>query len=172
MKLEDHIRTIPDFPKPGIMFRDISTLYAHPEAWRHAVERMAEEITIFSPTKLIGIEARGFPFAAAIAMEIDCGFVMARKKGKLPGPVTHHNYDLEYGSACIEMQADAISSDDNIVLIDDLLATGGTAAAATTLVRKLGGQISAAVFAIELAYLNGRAALNVPVRSLIVYEGE
>lgn len=173
MDLKDHIRGIPDFPKPGILFYDISTLLAHPAAWRHCVDRLEENVAPHEPDLLMGIESRGFLTTAPLALELGCGFAMIRKKGKLPGATVSHTYDLEYGTDTIEVQADAITPGQRVVIMDDLLATGGTAAAAVELVRKLGGTVCATSFIIELAFLNGRAkleALDVPTTSLIRYD--
>ena len=173
MDLKDHIRGIPDFPKPGILFYDISTLLANPVAWRHCVDRLEDAVTPHRPDLLMGIESRGFLTTAPLALELGCGFAMIRKKNKLPGPTIKHTYDLEYGSDTIEVQADAITKGQRIVIMDDLLATGGTAAAAVELVRKLGGTVCAACFIIELGFLNGRArleALDVPTTALIHYD--
>ena len=173
MDLKDHIRGIPDFPKPGILFYDISTLLAHPKAWRHCVDRLAEEVRSHKPDMLLGIESRGFLTAAPLALELGCGFAMIRKKGKLPGATIAHTYDLEYGSDTIEVQADAIAPGARVVLMDDLLATGGTAAAAIELIRKIGGEIEAASFIIELSFLAGRKkldALGIKSTALVTYD--
>jgi adenine phosphoribosyltransferase len=169
MNLKDHIRQIPDFPKLGILFYDISTLLAHPGAWAETVSRMAEAIAPHRPGKLVGIESRGFLIAAPLALRLGIGFVMARKRGKLPGATVSHEYALEYGSDVIEMQADAITPGDRVVVLDDLLATGGTLAAAIALLRGQGATVAAAGCVIELAFLNGRARLDVPVETLVSY---
>jgi len=134
MDLKEHIRAIPDFPKPGILFYDISTLLAHPDAWRATVETLAEAIRPHRPDLLVGIESRGFLVAAPLAFAIGCGFAMVRKKGKLPGATARFSYDLEYGTDTIEIQEDAISSGQRVIVVDDLLATGGTMQAAIALV--------------------------------------
>ena len=170
MDLKEHIRTIPDFPKPGILFYDISTLLAHPGAWRATVERMAEAVRPFKPNLLVGIESRGFLVAAPLALALGSGFAMVRKKGKLPGKTVRHSYDLEYGSDTIEVQADAISPGQRVIVVDDLLATGGTMQAAIDLVQRQGGTVAAAVCIIELAFLNGRERINVPLSSIVVYD--
>ena len=173
MDLKDHIRSIPDFPKPGILFYDISTLLAHPGAWRHCVDRLAAAVKPLAPDLLVGIESRGFLTAAPLALELGCGFAMIRKKGKLPGATIGHTYDLEYGSDTIEIQADAISPGQRVVIMDDLLATGGTASAAVELIRDVGGGVAGASFIVELTFLPGRAkldALQVPASTLTAYD--
>ena len=170
MDLKEHIRAIPDFPKPGILFYDISTLLAHPEAWRATVETLAEAIRPHRPDLLVGIESRGFLVAAPLAFAIGCGFAMVRKKGKLPGATARFSYDLEYGTDTIEIQEDAISSGQRVIVVDDLLATGGTMQAAIALVQRQGGTVAAAVCIIELAFLDGRRRLSVPLTSMVVYD--
>lgn len=167
--LEDHIRRIPDFPKPGILFYDISTLLRHPKAWQVAVDRMADGLQDDKPDLLAGIEARGFLVAAPLALRLGCGFVMVRKRGKLPGATVSHQYALEYGTDTIEIQADAITPGQRVVVLDDLLATGGTAAAATSLIRKMGGEVVRASFIVELDGLGGRTKLDVPVSTLLTF---
>jgi adenine phosphoribosyltransferase len=170
MDLKEHIRAIPDFPKPGILFYDISTLLAHPEAWRATVETLAEAIRPHRPDLLVGIESRGFLVAAPLAYAIGCGFAMVRKKGKLPGATARFSYDLEYGTDTIEIQEHAISSGQRVIVVDDLLATGGTMQAAIALVRRQGGTVAAAACIIELAFLDGRRRINVPLNSMVVYD--
>ncbi len=169
MDIRQHIRTIPDFPKPGILSYDISTLLAHPKAWRHTVDLLAADIRPHAPDLLVGIESRGFLVAAPLALELGCGFVMVRKLGKLPGKTVSHTYELEYGADTIEVQADAIAQGQRLVVLDDLLATGGTAAAAVRLLSKCGGDVRSAAFIIELTGLSGRQTLDVPTTSLIEY---
>lgn len=170
MNLKDHIRSIPDFPKPGILFYDISTLLQHPDAWSTTVNRLAEELSPYAPDRLIGIESRGFLVAAPLALRLGTGFTMVRKQNKLPGKTISHTYDLEYGSDTIEIQADALEKGQKVVVMDDLLATGGTAAAAVELLRGMGADVVAAAFIIELNFLGGRDKLDVPVHSLIGYD--
>jgi adenine phosphoribosyltransferase len=170
MDIANHIRTIPDFPKPGILFYDISTLLAHPQAWRHTVDLLAVAIRQHEPDLLVGIESRGFLVAAPLALQLGCGFVMARKSGKLPGDTIAHTYDLEYGSDTIELQADAIQAGQRVVILDDLLATGGTAAGALTLLRQAGADVRAAAFIIELEGLGGRETLDIPITSLLTFD--
>lgn len=170
MNLHDHIRHIPDFPKPGILFYDISTLLAHPGAWRETVEQLAEAIKPERPDVLIGIESRGFLTAAPLALVLGCGFIMARKPGKLPGKTVGHTYDLEYGTDRIEIQHDAVTKGQRVVVLDDLLATGGTMAATIALLDKMGADVAHAACIIELTFLRGRDRLNVPVTTLIQYD--
>lgn len=167
--LEDHIRRIPDFPKPGIQFYDIATLLRHPEAWASAVDRLAAIVAPYKTNLLAGVEARGFLVAAPLALRLGCGFMMVRKRGKLPGATVRHDYALEYGSDTIEIQEDAVMPGQRIVVLDDLLATGGTAAAAIALIRKVGGQVVSASFIIELDGLGGRDRLDVPVSTLMKF---
>ncbi len=170
MDLKDHIRSIPDFPKPGILFYDISTLLRHAEAWQVAVARMAELVAAYEPTLLAGIESRGFLVAAPLALRLGVGFVMIRKRGKLPGATVGLDYGLEYGSDRIELQADAITPGQRVVVVDDLLATGGTMAAGIQLLRDQGADVQAAATLIELSFLGGRARLDVPAEALIAYD--
>jgi adenine phosphoribosyltransferase len=170
MDLKDHIRSIPDFPKPGILFYDISTLLAHPKAWHATIERMAEAIRPHKPDVLAGIESRGFLLAAPLALTLGTGFVMLRKQGKLPGITVRHTYALEYGTDTIEIQADAVDKGKRVVLVDDLLATGGTMAAAITLLEQVGAVVPVAGCIIELTFLEGRKRLSVPVEALLQYD--
>jgi adenine phosphoribosyltransferase len=170
MDLKQHIRAIPDFPKPGILFYDISTLLAHADAWRTTVRRLAAALEPHRPDLLVGIESRGFLVAAPLAYELGQGFAMVRKKGKLPGPTVRFTYDLEYGSDTIEVQEDAIAQGQRVVVLDDLIATGGTMQAAIDLVRRQGGVVVGAACIIELAFLQGRSRLDVPFVSMVAYE--
>ncbi len=170
MDLKDHIRSIPDFPKPGILFYDISPLLAHPEAWRVAVKRLADIIRPEKPDLLVGIESRGFLTAAPLAFELGCGFLMLRKKGKLPGKTIPHTYDLEYGQDTIEIQADAISPGQRVVVLDDLLATGGTMEASINLLRQVGADVRCVACIIELTFLKGRDRIDVPLSVLMQYD--
>src|SRR5690242_7923610 len=133
MDLKEHIRGIPDFPKPGILFYDISTLLRHADAWQVAMGRMARAVRAYQPDLLAGVESRGFLVAAPLALKLGCGFIMLRKAGKLPGATTSLEYGLEYGTDRIEIQADAVEPGQRIVIVDDLLATGGTMAAGIAL---------------------------------------
>ena len=170
MDLKDHIRTIPDFPAPGILFYDISTLLAHPGAWRHCIGQFTETIAPHKPDLLIGIESRGFLVSAPLALELDCGFAMVRKKGKLPGETISYEYDLEYGTDTIEIQSDAIKPGQRVIILDDLLATGGTMGASIELARQVGGDVRACACIIELTFLGGREKLDAPFTSLIGYD--
>ena len=167
--LKAHIRGVPDFPKPGILFYDISTLLRHGPAWRAAMARMAAAISPFKPDLLAGIESRGFLVAAPLALELGLGFIMLRKQGKLPGERIGLDYALEYGTDRIEMQADAISPGQRVVILDDLLATGGTMAAGIGLLRQAGAVVPAAAALIELSFLDGRRKLDVPFEALVSY---
>jgi adenine phosphoribosyltransferase len=170
MDLKQHIRGIPDFPRPGILFYDISTLLKHPGAWKETVAEMTEALRPLKPDLLAGIESRGFLVAAPVAVLLGCGFVMIRKKGKLPGSTIPYTYDLEYGSDTVEIQSDAIEAGQRVVIVDDLLATGGTAAAAVRLCRMVGANVVGCAFIIELTGLKGRKRFDVPVTSLLDYE--
>ncbi len=169
--LRDTIRDIPDFPKPGILFRDIAPVLANPTAFRAAIEEFAKVCVDAKAECIAGIDARGFLFGATVAYELGIGFVPVRKKGKLPFHTITQSYDLEYGSAEIEIHTDAFQPGQRVMLIDDLLATGGTAGAAIQLIVQTGAQVVGAAFLIELAGLNGRKVLGeVPVTSLVSYD--
>lgn len=171
MDLKDHIRSIPDFPIPGIMFYDISTLLRHADAWQVAMGRLAKIVSRHQPDVLAGIESRGFLVAAPLALKLGLGFIMVRKKGKLPGKTVPHEYALEYGKDTIEVQEDAVARGQRVVILDDLLATGGTLAASAALLRKLGANVTGAACIIELTFLNGRRKLpDIPFDSLIAYD--
>jgi adenine phosphoribosyltransferase len=168
--LKRHIRGIPDFPKPGILFYDISTLLRNAQAWKAAMAAMAARITPHRPQMLAGIESRGFLLAAPLALELGLGFIMLRKPRKLPGATIGLDYALEYGSDRIEMQADAITAGQRVVLLDDLLATGGTMAAGVSLLRQAGAEVPAVAALLELTFLGGRNRLDVPVETLLTYD--
>jgi adenine phosphoribosyltransferase len=170
MDLKDHIRSIPDFPKPGILFYDISTLLAHPHAWKTTVERLADAVRPQRPDLLMGIESRGFLVAAPLAYALGSGFAMVRKKGKLPGKTVQFTYDLEYGTDTIEIQEDAIIPGQRVVVVDDLVATGGTTEAAINLITQRGGEVVGAACIIELNFLKGRDRIPVPLTSMIAYD--
>jgi adenine phosphoribosyltransferase len=164
------IRNVPDFPKPGIQFKDITPVLADPRLFAGAIDLLTEKFKPGTVDAVVGVDARGFIFAAAAALKLHAGFVPVRKKGKLPYQTHEQDYALEYGSATIAMHVDALRPDARVLLIDDLLATGGTASAAAALVNKLGAKILEAAFLIELKFLNGRAKLrDLPVRSIVVY---
>ena len=169
MDLKDHIRGIPDFPKPGILFYDISTLLRHGDAWQVAMGRVTNMVRNYNPDVIAGIESRGFLLAAPLALKLGCGFIMLRKRGKLPGPTIGLDYDLEYGTDRIEIQADAITPGQRVVLVDDLLATGGTMAAGIKLLRQVGAEVPAVATLIELSFLGGRSRIDVPVETLVTY---
>ncbi len=170
MDIKAHIRGIPDFPKPGILFYDISTLLADADAWQVTTGRLAKVVAPFRPAILAGIESRGFLVAAPLALKLGCGFVMVRKKGKLPGPTISHEYELEYGTDSIQIQSDAVHPGQRVVILDDLLATGGTLNAAAQLFRKVGAEVVGAACIIELNFLKGREKLDIPVETLVSYD--
>jgi adenine phosphoribosyltransferase len=170
MDLKDHIRAIPDFPKPGILFYDISTLLRDADAWQVAMGRLASAVRAFHPTVLAGVESRGFLLAAPLALKLGCGFIMLRKRGKLPGATVGLDYGLEYGTDRIEIQADAVEKGTKVVVVDDLLATGGTMAAGIQLLQNVGAEVVAAAAMIELNFLHGRDKLSVPFEALIRYD--
>jgi adenine phosphoribosyltransferase len=167
------VRDVPDFPKPGIIFKDIMPLLADPACFKLVIDsfaRICRDLPGGPVAKIVGVDARGFLFGAAVAYVLGVGFIPVRKKGKLPGRTATHAYTLEYGEAVVEMHADAFVEGERIVLIDDLLATGGTAAAALRLIEKLGGHTLAVLFLIELEFLHGRAQLgDVPIAALLKY---
>jgi adenine phosphoribosyltransferase len=172
-ELRNLVRNVVDFPKPGIVFRDITTLIHDPQALRTAVQLMAEPFRNKAVAMVAGIESRGFIFGAAIALELGVGFVPIRKPGKLPADTTRESYDLEYGSDAVEIHTDAIEAGQKVLMVDDLLATGGTMAAACRLVERLGGQIVGLSFLIELEFLGGRKNLgDYPISALIGYDAE
>lgn len=170
MDLKQHIRDIPDFPKPGIMFRDITTLLHHPSAFRYAVESMAERFESVEVDAIAGIDARGFMFAAPLALHLELPLVIIRKKGKLPFETYSQSYALEYGTDSLEIHVDAVSSGDRVLLVDDLLATGGSLSAAAALVERAGGVVAGIIVTIELADLRGRDVLSPHrIESLVTY---
>jgi adenine phosphoribosyltransferase len=173
--LKDLVRTIPDYPKPGILFRDITTLLAHANGFRACVERLAAPFTNRRVQAVVGIEARGFILGGAVADRLRCGFVPIRKKGKLPHKAIGQDYELEYGIDVIEIHEDAIKAGEPVLLVDDLIATGGTAEAAVKLLHKLKAEVVGASFVIELPDLGGCARLSkhgVECHSLLSFEGE
>lgn len=172
--LKSSIRTIPDYPKPGILFRDITTLLGDARAFRRAVDEMVQPWAGMKIDKVAGIEARGFILGGAVAHQVSAGFVPIRKKGKLPHATVRVAYSLEYGIDEMEMHRDAVSPGERVILVDDLIATGGTAEGAVKLLRQMGAEIIAACFVIDLPDLGGAAKLrklDVPVRTLVSFEG-
>lgn len=167
MNIQEHIRIVPNFPKPGINFYDIATLLAHPAAWRETIAQLKDKVESYQPDMLMGIESRGFLVAAPLAMELGCGFGMIRKAGKLPGQVLSYSYNLEYGSDTIEIQPDLIPDGAKVVIIDDLLATGGTMSAAETLLADAGAEVVANITVIELDGLGGKEKLKAPFEALL-----
>ena len=169
------IRTIPDYPRPGVMFRDITTLLGNAQVFRRVVDELVEPWVGAGVDRVAGIEARGFILGGAVAHRLSAGFVPIRKKGKLPHTTVRVAYSLEYGLDEMEMHRDALSAGERILLVDDLIATGGTAGAAVKLLRSLGAQLLAACFVIDLPDLGGSArlqALEVPVRTLVAFSGQ
>lgn len=174
MNLKDSIRTIPDYPKKGVMFRDITTLLADARAFRQAIDALVQPFAGSKVSKIAGIEARGFILGGAVAHQMSAGFIPLRKKGKLPHETVSIAYSLEYGVDQMEMHKDAVVRGEKVILIDDLIATGGTAEAACRLLTQLGAEIIAACFIVDLPDLGGARKiekLGIPVRSLIAFEG-
>src|SRR5262245_31035847 len=170
MDLTQFIRDVPDFPKPGIVFKDITPLLRSPKALDYVSHALAEPFRDAGVTNVVAIESRGFIFGAGVARVLRAGFVPVRKPGKLPWKTRQYAYSLEYGSGTLEIHDDALTSDDRAIIIDDVLATGGTAAAAACLVRELGATIVGIGMVIELSFLKGREKLNgMPVHSLLKY---
>ena len=173
-KIRDYIRTIVDFPHEGILFRDVTTLFADPKGFRMAIDQMLHPYAGEQIDKVVGLEARGFILGGAIAHQLGTGFVPIRKKGKLPATTISQKYTLEYGEAMMELHDDAITAEERILLVDDLLATGGTAEAGISLIERLGGEIIGCSFIVDLPDLGGRAKLEnlgMSVRALCAYEG-
>ena len=169
----DYIKSIPDFPKPGIVFRDVTSVLESPEGFKLAMDEMIKRLDGVEFDLIAGAEARGFIFGAPIAYALGKGFVPVRKKGKLPRETVSMAYELEYGTAEIEIHKDAIKPGQRIVIVDDLIATGGTIAATTKLIEELGGEVVKALFLIELPALNGRAKLEkYDVESIVSFDGE
>ena len=168
--LRARIRDIPDFPKPGILFRDLTPLMGHGASMRAAIEALVDKVAVHRADTIVAIESRGFIFGAPVAVALGLGFAPVRKPGKLPWRTTKRTYDLEYGTDSLEMHADAVVVGTRVVIVDDLLATGGTASATADLVRAQGGVVVALAVVVELALLEGRKRLgDVPVDSLIQY---
>lgn len=170
MDLASLIRNVPDFPKPGIQFKDITTLLQYPDAFRFIIDGWQARYAAAPPDAIVGVDARGFIFGAALAYAMGIPFVPARKQGKLPADVIAEEFDLEYGTAILEMHRDAIQPGQKVIVIDDLLATGGTVEAVIKLVRQLGGEVMEAVFVVELPPLGGRKRLEgTPVHALVEF---
>jgi len=170
MDIKSLIRDIPDFPKPGIVYRDITTLLQSSEGLSYVIDHFSDEYSDQKIDYVIGIESRGFIFGAPIAYKIGAGFVPVRKAGKLPAEIHSIEYELEYGTDCLEIHQDAIQAESRILIVDDLIATGGTAAATAELIEKLGCKLIGFAFIIELLALEGRLKLpNAPVRSMVTY---
>lgn len=171
MNLADHIRDIPDFPKEGIIFKDITTLVGHPEAFKNSLDQLHERYKDTQVTAVAALEARGYIFGAPLADRLGVRFIPIRKPGKLPADTISEDYDLEYGSNTLEIHRDALTSEDKVLVIDDLIATGGSAAATISLIKKLGAEVVGFGVIIELAFLNGRSKLDgVPVETLLTYD--
>jgi len=172
-ELKDYVVTIPDFPEPGIMFRDVTSVIQDPDGLKLAIDTMQDLVKDLDFNVIAGAESRGFIFGAPIAYNLGKSFVLVRKKGKLPRETVEQSYDLEYGSATIEMHKDAVKPGDKVLVVDDLMATGGTIEATIKLVEKLGGEVAGILVLMELAGLNGRERLSAyRVDSAIVYEGK
>lgn len=172
--VKDYIRTIPDFPHEGIMFRDVTTLFADPRGMRLTIDQMLAPYVGMQIDKVVGLEARGFILGGAVAHQLSVGFVPVRKAGKLPGAVISQDYQLEYGEATVELHDDAIEAGEKILVVDDLLATGGTAEAGIKLIERLGGEIVSCAFIVDLPELGGRArlsALGYDIQTLCDFEG-
>ena len=173
MDLKAHIRNVKDFPKPGIMFRDITTLLKNPEAYNYTLEQLLDFVKDKIINKVVGIESRGFIFGSVLAHKLNCGFIPVRKPGKLPAEKVSISYSLEYGEDRLEIHKDAIEPGDKVLVHDDLLATGGTMNAVCQLIEQLGGEIVQVSFIIELSFLNGRDKLKpYDVRSIVNYQDE
>ena len=170
MNLKEHIRGIPDFPVEGILFYDIATLLRNPDAMKHCLDSLEEQIRQWKPDVIAGIESRGFLFAVPLAQRLGLPMMMIRKQGKLPGPTHALTYDLEYGTDTIEIQTDAIEEGQRVVILDDLLATGGTLAASVELCVSVGAEVVGCGVVIDLTFLNGRDAVNAPVHALVAYD--
>jgi adenine phosphoribosyltransferase len=172
--VQDYIRTIVDFPHEGIMFRDVTTLFADPRGFRMAIDQMLHPYAGMQIDKVVGLEARGFILGGAIAHQLSVGFIPIRKKGKLPGATISQSYTLEYGEAIVEVHDDAISPGEKVLVVDDLIATGGTAEAGIKLIERLGGEILSCAFIIDLPALGGRAkleAMGMDVTALCTFDG-
>ena len=168
--LKSKIRSVPDFPKAGILFYDITTLLRDRDGFQMTIEALTQPFEAREIDVVVGVESRGFILGGAVADRLSAGFAPVRKKGKLPSKTVQETYDLEYGTDCLEIHADAVEPGERVLIVDDVLATGGTAAATTALVRKLGGDVQSLAFLVELEFLNGRSRLGKePVHSVITY---
>ncbi len=175
MDLKQLVRTIPDYPKPGILFRDVTTLFGHAEGFRECIARLAAPYRDAGVEAVVGIEARGFILGGAVADRLGTGFVPIRKRGKLPAKAIGQDYELEYGVDVIEMHEDALRPGERVLLVDDLIATGGTAMAAVKLIARLGGNLLGAAFVIDLPDLGGARKLGaegIPCHTLMAFEGD
>jgi adenine phosphoribosyltransferase len=173
--VRDYIRTIPDFPKEGIQFRDVTTLFSAPRGFRRAIDQLLHPYAGLRIDRVVGLEARGFILGGAIAHQLSVGFVPIRKKGKLPGMTIEQNYTLEYGQATMEVHEDALEAGEKVLLVDDLLATGGTAEAGIKLIERMGAQVIGCAFIIDLPDLGGRIkleAMGQEVHALCAFEGD
>ncbi len=172
MDLKKSIRNVPDFPKPGVQFKDLTTLWKNPAALRESTDLLHRRYRDRAVDKVVGAEARGFIVGSPLAYLLGAGFVPVRKKGKLPADVVEITYELEYGTDTIAMHRDAVRRGERVLVVDDLLATGGTLQAMVDLVRKLGGEVVEACVLVELVFLKGKEQLNAPLFSLLTYEQE
>jgi len=172
MDLKNYIRQIPDFPKDGINFFDISPLILDTNAWQFSIRKLSDLISPLKPNIIAGIDARGFLFASSIALQLKCGIIMIRKKNKLPGDTISQNYNLEYSSSCLEIQKNLIGNGDRIVIVDDLLASGGTLEASISLIESTGANVIAAACLIELRFLKGRKRIKTPCHTILKYKTE
>ena len=170
MNLKDHIRGIPDFPIEGILFYDIATLLRNPDAMKHCLDSLEEQIRQWKPDVIAGIESRGFLFAVPLAQRLGLPMMMIRKQGKLPGPTHKLTYDLEYGADTIEIQTAALEEGQRVVILDDLLATGGTLATSVALCQQVGAEVVGCGVVVDLTFLKGRDAVNAPVHALVAYD--
>ena len=171
MDLKKYIRDVPDFPKKGIIFKDITTLVKEPEVFKYTIDQLVGKYQDASIDKIVSVEARGYIFGGVLAYKLNCGFIPVRKPGKLPGDTLSMDYTLEYGTNTVEIHKDGIKSGDNVLVFDDLLATGGTVHATCKLIEKLGGNVIGCAFLINLKFLDGTERLkDYPVFSLIEYE--
>ena len=172
-QLKAKIRNVPDFPIKGIMFRDITTLVKDPEAFKYVIDNLTERYKDLKIDQIIGIESRGFIFGGALAHRLGCGFIPARKPGKLPAETIEESYELEYGRTSLQLHIDSIKKGDRIIIIDDLLATGGTIRATANMVERLGGDIREIAVVVELTFLNGREKLkSYNIYSMVEYDSE